>query len=120
MARPSYKTVYVHRSQLKRFLFNSEKRNLRERYYDFLTKKNIKVSPYFFFWKRNSSLSKWLMNSNIAIHNGVGFNVLFTELTNYKGYKLGEFSATRKKPMHTGKRKQVKKIRNIIPKRKYF
>jgi hypothetical protein len=49
MARASYKTVYVHRSQLKRFLFNSEKRNLRERYYDFLTKKNMKVSPYFFF-----------------------------------------------------------------------
>jgi len=43
-----------------------------------------------------------------------------TDLPNYKGYKLGEFSVSRKKPMHTGKRKQIKKIRNIIPKKKYF
>jgi len=120
LARSIFKTVYVHRSQFKKFLFNSEKRDLREKYYDFLTKKNVKISPYFFFWKRNSSINKWLLNSNISIYNGVSFNIVHTDLPNYKGYKLGEFSVSRKKPMHTGKRKQIKKIRNIIPKKKYF
>jgi len=51
LARSIFKTVYVHRSQFKKFLFNSEKRDLREKYYDFLTKKNVKISPYFFFEK---------------------------------------------------------------------
>jgi ribosomal protein S19 len=60
------------------------------------------------------------MNSNIGIYNGISFQIVYTGFIDYKGYKLGEFSVSRKKPAHTGKRKQIKKIRNIIPKKKYF
>jgi len=56
LARSIFKTVYVHRSQFKKFLFNSEKRDLREKYYDFLTKKNVKISPYFFFFEKEIRL----------------------------------------------------------------
>lgn len=120
MARSNFKTVYIHRSQFKKFLFNSEKKFLREKYYKFLTKSNVNILPYFFFWKRNSAINKWLLNYNICVYNGISFQVLFTGFSNFKGYKLGEFSVSRKKPIHSGKRKQIKKIRNIIPKKKYF
>jgi len=44
------------------------------------------------------------------IHSGKFFTTKNPSL-NSKGFKLGQFSVTRKKPKHKGKRSQYKKVR---------
>jgi hypothetical protein len=50
-----------------------------------------------------------LVDRKISIYNGKVF-VTLNVLRKLIGYKLGSFCITRKKPPHTGKQKQVKKV----------
>jgi len=119
MGRSTYKVLFVHRAQIGRFLNTKKKRDMRKDIHKHMVNKYISVSPLNFFWKRASTLNKKLINKRICVFNGMIFHIINTNIK-FKGLKLGEFSVSRKKPMHTGKRKQIKKIRNIIPKKKYF
>jgi hypothetical protein len=50
-----------------------------------------------------------LLDKKISIYNGKVF-ITLNVLKKVVGYKLGSFCITRKKPPHTGKQKQVKKV----------
>jgi hypothetical protein len=50
-----------------------------------------------------------LLDKKIAIYNGKVF-ITLNVLRQVVGYRLGSFCITRKKPPHTGKQKQVKKV----------
>jgi hypothetical protein len=50
-----------------------------------------------------------LLDKKISIYNGKVF-ITLNVLKKVIGYKLGSFCITRKKPPHTGKQKQVKKV----------
>jgi hypothetical protein len=55
-------------------------------------------------------LNKRLANTarTIGIYNGLGFIILHLK-KNYFGYKLGEYSLSRRTPRHKGKQRQKKK-----------
>jgi ribosomal protein S19 len=69
----------------------------------------VSVSPVNFFWKRNSLLNKKLLNKRICIFNGKLFHIINTNI-NFRGFRLGEFSVSRKRPIHKGKQRQLKKV----------
>jgi|1185.fasta_scaffold748150_2 ribosomal protein S19 len=118
MSRSKYKLTFVHRSQINKFLTNKIKRTNRQNLYKHMVNKFISVSPLYFFWKRYSNISKKLLNKKICVYNGKVFHIVNTNLK-FRGFKLGEFAVSRKKPIHKGKQKQIKKIiRKIIRKRR--
>jgi len=110
MARSLYKLPFVHRSLWKKSIKSRKYINYTERLGE-------KIQPYtyltsnFYFWKRSSLLSKYLAKTNktIGIYNGFSFIVLHLK-KRYFGYKLGEYSVTRKAPKHKGKQRQKKKV----------
>jgi len=110
LARSLYKLPFVHRSLWKKSI-NSRK------YIAYTEKLSEKVQPYtflvsnYYFWKRSSLLNKRLAKTHktIGIYNGFSFIVLHLK-KKYFGYKLGEYSVTRKAPRHKGKQRQKKKI----------
>lgn len=112
MSRSLYKFPYVHRSlwaksiRKRRRLFYSEE--LAKRIFPI---KNT-LSNNLYFWKRSSILNKRLASTNksIGIYNGLGFQVLHLN-KKYFGYKLGEFSVSRRAPRHKGKQRQKKKVK---------
>ena len=81
-----------------------------------MVNKYVSVSPIYFFWKRYSSLSKKLLNKKICVYNGQMFHIINTNVRG-RGFKLGEFSVSRRKPIHKGKQKQIKKIVRKITRR---
>jgi len=109
MSRSKYKVKFVHRSQINRFLYNKIKRTSRQNLYKHMVSRYVSVSPILFFWKRYSNLSKNLVNKKICIYNGQIFHIVNKNFK-YRGFKLGEFAVSRRRPVHKGKQKQIKKI----------
>ena len=111
MARSLYKLPYVHRSLWRKSIKS-------RKYITYTEKLAEKVQPFtylvsnFYFWKRNSLLNKRLAKTNktIGIYNGFSFIVLHLN-KKYFGYKLGEYSVTRRTPRHKGKQRQRKKVK---------
>jgi ribosomal protein S19 len=109
MSRSKFKLPYVHRSQINKFLFNKIKRSTRQHLYQYMINKYVSISPVYFFWKRYSNINKRILNKKICVYNGKIFHIVNTNLK-CKGYRLGDFSVSRKRPVHKGKQKQIKKI----------
>jgi len=55
----------------------------------------------------NKRLAK--TNKTIGIYNGFGFLILHLKKA-FFGYKLGEYSVSRRAPKHKGKQRQKKKV----------
>jgi ribosomal protein S19 len=112
MSRSLYKFPYVHRSlwaksiKARKHLFYSEV--LANRVFPI---KSV-ISNNLYFWKRSSILNKRLAytNTSIGIHNGLGFHVLHLN-NKFFGFRLGEFSVSRRAPRHKGKQRQKKKVK---------
>jgi ribosomal protein S19 len=70
------------------------------------------IANNMYFWKRSSLLNKRLAKTNktIGIYNGFGFVVLHLK-KRFFGYRLGEYSVTRRAPRHKGKQRQKKKVK---------
>jgi len=110
MARSLYKLPYVHRSlwensiQSRKYITYTEK--LAEKKFPWTGH----LASNLHFWKRNSLLNKRLANTTktIGIYNGLGFVILHLK-KKYFGYKLGEYSLSRRTPRHKGKQRQKKK-----------
>lgn len=89
MSRSKWKGPFI-----KKSLLNIEKKLQKT--------KNIKI------WSRNSTIPFSLIGQQIAIHNGKEF--IRIKITREKvGYKLGEFSFTRKHKIKAKKTKNEKK-----------
>jgi ribosomal protein S19 len=116
MSRSKYKLNFVHRSQINKFLNNKIKRTSRQGLYKHMVNKYVSISPILFFWKRASCISKKLLNKKICVYNGIMFHIINTNIK-LRGFKLGEFSVSRRKPIHKGKQKQIKKIVKKLVKR---
>lgn len=111
MSRSLYKLPFIHRSlwaksiQIRKYI----------KYSDVLFEKTLpyetKISSNFYFWKRSSILNKRLAKTarTIGIYNGFGFQVLHLK-KKFFGYKLGEYSLSRRTPKHKGKQRQKKKV----------
>ena len=111
MARSLYKLPYIHRSLWAK----SIKSRKHIKYSSVLAEK---ILPYetvlvsnFYFWKRSSLLNKRLAKTNktIGIYNGFGFIILHLK-KKFFGYKLGEYSVSRRTAKHKGKQRQKKKV----------
>jgi len=111
MARSLYKLPYIHRSLWAK----SIKSRKYIKYSQVLAEK---ILPYetvlasnLYFWKRSSILNKRLANTNktIGIYNGFGFIILHLK-KKFFGYRLGEYSVSRRTPKHKGKQRQKKKV----------
>lgn len=109
MSRSKFKIPFVHRSQITKFLNNKIKRTTRQNLYQYMVNKYVSISPLYFFWKRYSNVSKKLLNKKICVYNGIVFHIINLNQKT-RGFRLGEFSVSRKKPIHKGKQKQIKKI----------
>jgi len=109
MSRSKYKLMFVHRSQINKFLNNKIKRSTRQGLYKHMVNRFISISPIYFFWKRSSNINKKILNKKICVYNGTIFHIININ-PKFRGFKLGEFSVSRKKPIHKGKQKQIKKI----------
>jgi len=116
MSRSKYKLKFVHRSQINKFLNNKIKRTNRQGLYKHMVNRFVTISPLNFFWKRSSNINKRLSNKKICIYNGKIFHIVNIN-AKFKGFRLGEFSVSRKKPVHKGKQKQIKKIVRKITRR---
>lgn len=116
MSRSKYKLPFVQRSQISKFLNNKIKRTTRQYLYQYMINKYVSISPIYFFWKRYSNVSKKLINKKICVYNGIIFHIVNLNVK-CRGFRLGEFSVSRKKPVHKGKQKQIKKIVKKINKR---
>lgn len=108
MGRSKSKLIYVHRSQFPRFFYNVKKKKLRKNFYKFIAEKKANIGAFYFFWKRSSILNKKLVHKRFALYNGFLFHILRTD-GRHQGYRLGEFTATRRTPKHKGKQRQLKK-----------
>jgi len=108
MSRSKYKLMFVHRSQITKYLNNKLKRTSRQGLYKHMVNRYVSISPILFFWKRYSNVSKKLLNKKICVYNGKIFHIINTNVK-FRGFKLGEFAVSRKKPIHKGKQKQIKK-----------
>ncbi len=112
MARSLYKFPYVHRS----LWLKSVKARKRIVYSSDLSSKimphDTPIANNMYFWKRSSLLNKRLAKTNktIGIYNGFGFVVLHLK-KRFFGYRLGEYSVTRRAPRHKGKQRQKKKVK---------
>jgi len=111
MSRSLYKLPFIHRSLWDKAI----KTRKYIKYSDVLTEK---ILPYeanlasnLYFWKRSSILNKRLAKTNktIGIYNGFGFIILHLK-KRFFGYKLGEYSVSRRAPKHKGKQRQKKKV----------
>jgi ribosomal protein S19 len=108
MARSLSKLIYVHRSQFPRFFYNSKKKILRRGFVKLVVEKTANLGAYYYFWKRNSVINRKMLNKKFGLYNGFIFHVLRTDYR-HQGFKLGEFSVTRRSAKHKGKQRQLKK-----------
>jgi len=107
MSRSIYKPEYVHKALFEDCLNNKEKKNTKK-----IIGKDIKyknIPRYLYFWAKHTPLNLNLVDKKISVYNGKVF-VTLNVLHKVLGYKMGQFCITRKKPPHTGKQKQVKKV----------
>lgn len=111
MSRSLYKLPFIHRSLWAKSI--TSRKHIK--YSEVLAEK---VLPYetvlasnLYFWKRSSILNKRLASTNktIGIYNGVGFQILHLK-KKFFGYKLGEYSVSRRTAKHKGKQRQKKKV----------
>jgi len=111
MSRSLYKLPFIHRSLWEK----SIKIRKHIKYSEVLAEK---ILPYeanlvsnLYFWKRSSMLNKRLAKTNktIGIYNGFGFIILHLK-KRFFGYRLGEYSVSRRAPKHKGKQRQKKKV----------
>ncbi len=117
MSKSIYKLPYVHKSFFKKNIKKREKffrikknQYLYNNYFVRGTDQKLeKVQKQFIFWKKNSTINKNLLFNKLYIYNGK-FVSTFNFNNIHKGFKLGEFCFTRKRPLHKGKRKQAKKV----------
>jgi ribosomal protein S19 len=112
MTRSKIKLVYVHRSQFPNFFYNEKKKRLRKKLYAYINEKGVNVGAFYFFWKRFSTITRKLINKRFALYNGYIFHILRTT-DNHLGYKLGEFTVTKRSVIHKGKQRQKKKKKKI-------
>jgi len=111
MSRSLYKLPFIHRSLWTK----SIKMRKHIKYSEVLTQKVLphetNVASNLYFWKRSSVLNKRLAKTNktICIYNGFGFIILHLK-NKFFGYKLGEYSVSRRTPKHKGKQRQKKKV----------
>jgi len=121
MARSIFKLPYVHRSVFSRSIIRREQffKNVADAKSTFgklLVERRVNLPLHVFFWKRNSAISKGLSSKKICTYNGKLFVVLNPN-KDLKGFKLGEFSVTRKLAKHPQKKKrQFKKVKPKINK----
>lgn len=111
MSRSLYKLPYIHRSLWAK----SVKARKNIKYSQVLAEKILPfetiLAPNLYFWKRSSILNKRLAKTNktIGIYNGFGFIILHLK-KNFFGFRLGEYSVSRRTPKHKGKQRQKKKV----------
>lgn len=111
MSRSLYKLPFIHRSLWDK----SIKIRKYIKYSQILSEKVIPYETFIasnlYFWKRSSILNKRLAKTNktIGIYNGFGFLILHLKKA-FFGYKLGEYSVSRRAPKHKGKQRQKKKV----------
>jgi len=121
MCRSLKKANFVHKSLFKKSILRREKSKIHSKMLKFFVDKKAKVFPSSILWKRNSLINKNLINKKLAIYNGFRF-VIVNISTKHKGFRLGEFSVTRRRPKHKGKKRQTKikerKILNLSQKKK--
>lgn len=108
MCRSSKKCNFVHKSLFKKSLLRREKSKIHAKMSKFFVDKKAKIMPSSIFWKRNSPINKNILNRKLCIYNGFRFIVVNIS-AKHKGFRLGEFSVTRRKPKHKGKKRQKKK-----------
>jgi len=110
MCRSSKKCNFVHKSLFKKSLLRREKSKIHAKMSKFFVDKKAKIMPSSIFWKRNSPINKNILNRKLCIYNGFRFIVVNIS-AKHKGFRLGEFSVTRRKPKHKGKKRQKKNKR---------
>ena len=121
MSRSNFKLPYIHRSVFSRSINRREKffKNLADAKSVFgklLVERRVNLPFHVFFWKRYSAITRSLSSKKICTYNGKLFVVLNPN-KNSKGFKLGEFSVTRKLAKHPQKKKrQFKKVKPKINK----
>jgi ribosomal protein S19 len=106
MSRSIYKPPFVHRCLFSNVLENKQvKENLK------MNKiiKTMKITPKYVFFKKNTNININLLDKKLYIYNGKVFVSVYI-LQKIVGYTLGSFCVTRRKPPHTGKQKQIKKV----------
>ena len=112
MCRSLKKVNYVHKSLFKKSLLRRDKSKIHSRMTKMFIDKKAKVFPSSILWKRNSLINKNMVNKKLCIYNGFRF-VVVNISTKLKGFRFGEFSVTKRRPKHKGKKRQ-KKIKERI------
>ena len=105
MSRSLYKVPFVHLSCFENKIKDKKIKNLSF----YLKNTKRKVPENLFFFKRKSVVNFQLLNKKIAVHNGYYFPELIMVIDTI-GFRLGEFSTSRKYPKHKGKQKSIKRI----------
>ena len=108
--RSLYKVPFVHRSVFFKYVDRRRKLSVHSNIQGILNRKKIKMPRYLVFWKKSSKLSgSKLIDRKIAIHNGKVY--MFVSLKKGTiGFKLGQFTITRRTVIHSGKMKNKKKL----------
>jgi ribosomal protein S19 len=108
--RSLYKIPFVHKSAFKKYIILRQKSNVHKKMLKILEKRKMKLPTYLLFWKRASKInSNYLIGKKVSVYNGKYFiSVILKKFA--IGYRLGQFTLTRKKPIHSGKYKQRKKL----------
>jgi len=121
MCRSLKKANFVHKSLFKKSILKREKSKIHSRMAKFFVDKKAKVLPSLILWKRNSIINKNILNKKLCLYNGLRFAIINVSIR-HKGFRLGEFSVTRRKPRHKGKKRQKKikerKILNLLQQKK--
>jgi len=121
MCRSLKKANFVHKSLFKKSLLRREKSKIHSKMARFFVDKKAKVFPSSILWKRNSLINRNLLNRKLALYNGFRF-VIVNISVKHKGFRLGEFSVTRRRPKHKGKKRQTKikerKVMNLLKQKK--
>jgi len=112
MCRSLKKCNFVHKSLFKKSMLRREKSKIHSKMSKFFVDKKAKIMPSSVFWKRNSLINKNILNRKLCIYNGFRF-VVVNISNKHKGFRLGEFSVTRRRPKHKGKKRQKKNKREI-------
>jgi len=107
MCRSLKKSNFVHKSLFKKSMQKRERSKIHSKMFKFFIDKKAKIFPSSIFWKRNSVINKNLLNKKLCIYNGFRFAVVNIS-AKHKGFRLGEFSVTRRRPKHKGKKRQKK------------
>src|SRR6185436_3275721 len=114
MCRSLKKAIFVHKSLFKKSMMKREKSKIHSRMTKFFVDKKAKILPSSILWKRGSLINKYVLSKKLAIYNGFRF-VIANFSVKQKGFRLGEFSVTKRNNKHKGKKRQKKiKERTIL------